>query len=547
MNKVKSFIIPIFLIILAVAVSYSNLTGSFFEQDEWHSFGYYTYLSSLNGPEFFQTILKNDPLAHFTPLSLFFKMEFYRLFGLNSSAYFFASITFHILVSLTVYFLALKLTKKRLPAILGGVFFAINSSHYQAVTWLGTFEGAELSTFFGLLSILGFLIFLDMKKKIFLGLSMLSILIALLFKETALTFLLLLVVLIILKETGKSKAYTLLKLGGTLLLYMLLRSSYLIFGSRGESVITQESSNTFLMTGYNVLTLPIKVFSQVLLPNEFMVDITNKATTPPGLYQYFGKGPWILENALRYDFLMIPVGLIICSVLFLISRRLSFKSPFYLGLLTIFFTLLPFLVLKKYLIYFDSRYLYTATVGFSLIITAITAYFINGRKYTGVIVAVLVIIFSAHVISLRDTVNNHVSLGDLRKQILSKIAYDNPKLPKRVVFYTESDTAYYGLYDHEKILPFQSGFGQTLLVYYQQNEQYSHKFYKDFFLWEIGEQGYRETDGRGFGYYRDLDLLKNDLKQYNIPTDSVIAYSWNSKANTLTNTTEQVRSRLSNE
>ncbi|KKS65486.1 MAG: hypothetical protein UV33_C0002G0007 [Candidatus Daviesbacteria bacterium GW2011_GWA1_42_6] len=554
MNKIKSSLIPIILIILAVAVSYSNLTGSFFEQDEWHSFGYYTYLSSLDGLEFFQTILQNDPLAHFTPLSLFFKMEFYRLFGLNSSAYFFASITFHVLVSLTVYFLALQLTKKKLPAALGGLFFAVNSSHYQAVTWLGTFEGAELSTLFGALSLIGFLIFLDTKRKVLLNLSLLSILIALLFKETALTFLLLLATLIVFKETGKNKVYTLLKLGGILLFYILLRSSYLIFGSRGEVAINQEAGNTFLMTGYNVLSLPIKVFSQVLLPNELMVDITNKATTPFGLYQYFGKGPWILENALRYDFLMIPAGLIICLVLFLIGRRLSIKLPFYLGLLMIIFTLLPFLVLKKYLIYFDSRYLYTATVGFSLIISTIIAYLMNDQKFTqtwflklGASLAVLAIIFSMHLIALKDTIDTHVKLGSLRKQILSKLVYDNPKLPKNAVFYTESDSVYYGLPDQEKILPFQSGFGQTLLVYYQQNEQYSYKFYKDFFLWEISEQGYRETDGRGFGYYHNFDLLKKDLKQYNIPTDSIIAYSWNSKASTLINITDEVKARLDNE
>jgi len=127
------------------------------------------------------------------------------------------------------------------------------------------------------------------------------------------------------------------------------------------------------------------------------------------------------------------------------------------------------------------------------------------------------------------------------------LVYDNPKLPKNAVFYTESDSVYYGLPDQEKILPFQSGFGQTLLVYYQQNEQYSYKFYKDFFLWEISEQGYRETDGRGFGYYHNFDLLKKDLKQYNIPTDSIIAYSWNSKASTLINITDEVKARLDNE
>lgn len=555
MNKIKGSLIAIFLIILAVSVSYSDLPASFFEQDEWHSFGYYNYLFSLNGPEFIKTVLKSGPLAHFTPLSLFFKIGFYQLFGLNSSAYFFASITFHMLASLAVYFLALQFLKKRLPAFLGGLFFAINSSHYQAVTWLGTFEGAELSTLFGILSLLGFLVFLDTKKKVLLNLSLFSILIALLFKETALTFLLLLTTLMIFKENGKNKIYALLKLGGVSLFYILLRSSYLIFGPRGSEVVTsQETGKTFLMAGYNILSLPIKVFPQILIPNELIVSITNKATTPLDLYQRLGYGPWVLENALRYDLLMIPAGFVICLILFLIGKRLNHKLPLYTGLLTIVLTLLPFLILRKYLVYFDSRYLYTATVGFSLIIGSVSAYLIGDKRdfrksflKVGAVSVILAVIFSSHLITLKDTITAHVTLGNLRKQILAKMVYDNPNLSEKVVFYTESDSIYYGLPDRETILPFQSGFGQTLLVYYQQSEQYSEKFFKDFFLWEIDEQGYREADGRGFGYYRNFDLLKRDVKQYNIPTDNIIAYSWNGKINALMNITDEVRDLLDNE
>lgn len=552
MSKFKS-VIPVIIISFIVLFAYFGLQDSFFEQDEWHSFGYYTYLSSLDGLELFQTIFKNDPLAHFTPLSLFFKMSLYRIFGLNASAYFVVSIFLHALVSLSVYFLSLKLIKKKLPALVGALFFSLNSSHYQAITWLGTFEGAELSTLFGLLSLIGFLLFFDTKKKVLLNLSLLSILIALLFKETALTFLFLLAALIAFKETGKNKINTLLRLGGVSLFYILLRSSYLIFGSRGQTVVSQEAGNTFLITGYNILSLPIKVFSQVLLPNELIVDMTNKASTPDGLYQYFGRGPWVLENALRYDFLMIPVGLLIFLILFLIGRKLSLKLPFYLGLLTIIFTLLPFLIFKKYLVYFDSRYIYSATVGFSLVISSFLYFLLNEQKLAVknvfkylVISIILVAVFSSHLITLRETVAAHTELGKTRKMILNKVYYENPKLPEKVIFYTESDTHYYGLPDQEKILPFQSGLGQTLLVYYQGKELYPDKFFRDFFLWEIGEQGYREVDGRGFGYYRNFDLLKKDLKQYNIPTDSVIAYSWDSKTNTLTNNTDRVKARLNN-
>ena len=164
----KLHLLVIGLIILIVIAGYYQLPRSFFEQDEWHSFGYYNYLLSLNGLDFLGNALKSGPFAHFTPFSLFFKMGLYKLFGLNAAPYFLVSIFLHILVSLAVYMLILLFLKKQLPALFSAIFFAINSSHYQAVTWIGTFEGTELSTLFGIVALIfGFLYLEKNTKKYF--------------------------------------------------------------------------------------------------------------------------------------------------------------------------------------------------------------------------------------------------------------------------------------------------------------------------------------------------------------------------------------------
>lgn len=554
MSKLKSSFPAVLIILLVTLFAYYGLQESFFEQDEWHSFGYYNHLLTLSKNEFFKNILSNGPLSHFTPLSLFFKMSLYQFFGLNASLYFIVSILLHTLVSVAVYFLALQLTKRRLPSLIGALFFSINSSHYQAVTWLGTFEGAELATLFGVISILCLLAFLDFQKKKFLYLSIFAVLIALLFKETAVTFLFTLAVLIIFKIRGQIRRIAILNLGGATLLYILLRFSSLLWGVRqSEAVTGQSGGNILLMATYNIFTLPIKIFSQILLPNEAIISLTNIAATPFGLYQILGRGPWVLENGLRYDLVMIPVGIVIFLALYMLGKKSNIKFVLFLGLAIMFFALAPFLMMKKYLVYFDSRYLYTATVGFSLIISFIFADlhkakidFKNFFRYM-VIPVILVAATALHMVSLRETITSHVTLGSMRKTILAEIYYENPNLPQKVVFYTESDTPYYGTSNRDRILPFQSGLGQTLLVYYQGKEKYPDKFFADFFLWEIDEQGYREEGGRGFGYYRDFDLLKKAVKQYNIPTQHIIAYSWTGNLNTLTNITDRIRVKLENE
>ena len=134
--------------------------------------------------------------------------------------------------------------------------------------------------------------------------------------------------------------------------------------------------------------------------------------------------------------------------------------------------------------------------------------------------------------------------GEVRKSILTTIQLVYPDLPDKVVVYTQSNQPYYGLPPETKILPFQSGLGQTLLVWYYPTEKFPKEFFADRFLWDIEEQGYKEVGDHGFGYFRDLDLLRDAIGQYNLPGESVIAFSWDGKKNFLTDITQEVRNEI---
>ena len=134
-----------------------------------------------------------------------------------------------------------------------------------------------------------------------------------------------------------------------------------------------------------------------------------------------------------------------------------------------------------------------------------------------------------------------------RKSILDQIIKTYPRLPEKVVFYTESDTAFYGLPPEERIMPFQSGFGQTLLVwYFNQGENWPACFFKpeDDFLFAITEEGYRECSGRGFGYFRNFNLLQETLVENNLSKENVIAFVFKLKYNELIDVTRKVRENL---
>ena len=96
----------------------------------------------------------------------------------------------------------------------------------------------------------------------------------------------------------------------------------------------------------------------------------------------------------------------------------------------------------------------------------------------------------------------------------------------------------------DKIPPFQSGFGQTLLASYWKQEQYPKEFYENRFLWDITSQGYKEVNNTGFGYYRDFSALKLAISQNKISAQSVIAFSYSSRDKRLQDISEEVKQRL---
>lgn len=503
MKLLKEHAVAVVVIVGVILAGYWGLWRSFFEQDEWHTFARYIQMdSATSGAEFWRLALSGGPLSHFTPGALFTKMVFYEWFNLDAAPYFWVSLVWHCLVAVAVYVLVWLVMQKRWPALVGSVFFAINGSHYQAVTWLGNFEGTEGAALWGILSLICFWFYAKRGGKFWIW-SCLSVFVGLLFKEVALTFWLVLVSWSLLGKVGGRKK-VILGLVTLAVLWWSLRYVYLFFGANSLSGGASQGARSYLLTVlYNGVTLPIKVWSEVFLPQSVWVGTAKWLSARRGEIVAW-RGPWVSWEAIYYDVITFFVGLaVMVSSLLLVWKKRRNRGGF-LGLALVILSIVPFLALTRYLVVLDSRYLYLATIGVSLILSlALMSGWGVRRKWIkwGVGGLVLVLI-GGHYLALRGVVSEAVAVGGERRAILEEMKKDFPTLPKRVVFYTESDSSYYGLPEGERILPFQSGVGEMLLVWYEKGENWPREFFQNEFLWGITDQGYKEAGEE------DLDILE---------------------------------------
>jgi len=64
------------------------------------------------------------------------------------------------------------------------------------------------------------------------------------------------------------------------------------------------------------------------------------------------------------------------------------------------------------------------------------------------------------------------------------------------------------------------------------------------YLYRLTEEGYLEKGERGFGYFRNMERLKEAVKKNNLSSSSVISYIYLAGSKTLIDNTKQAREEL---
>lgn len=559
-----------YLILLALLIFfvYGNLISTFFQQDEWLTFGGFLNSQSNGGYlQFLENTIVNSGDVHVIPAAVIRSYIQIKAFHLDFSPYAILSILNHIVNTFLVFYLAYLLLKNKALAFFTSIIYAVSSISSQSVTWLAASINTQNSDSFLLLSFIFLYKYIQKKEKSkkFLAFSTICVFLGLLFKETLVIAILIIPIFwAVFSDIKNKKLFWKLffPIFLVMLIFFTIRFS-MTFIAPQAAIISQSKSwesPTTLTYLYRAITFPLKIIPQSIIPANFIIKIANQFVYL-GYPQYFASSasetnPYVVQTIL-FDGASYASGILIIFICFYFYRRFIKEKPelsktLLFSLLLIAISAFPFLLLPGragYFYIFEPRHLSIAVIGASFIITLLV-YGIIGlmfkkekQRYLFSLVLLLsfVLIYTKNV---RSDIRSLAEISQVRKNILSKIYENYPQLPKKAIIFAESDTAYYGLPADEKILPFQSGLGQTLMVWYGFHDNLPNCLFEGDFLYEIHSQGYKECDEYGFGYFRKIEDLKKAVEENNLSPSSVIGFSFDSHTQILTDITSSARKDL---
>ncbi len=554
MRKINKFPkLFIFLLLVFIFICYRKMFSGFFQHDEWIAFG--EMLSRKTDWVGVLTGFFAPDREHYIPICQIIFYAYLKLIKLNFSIYALLSIFLHLVVVVFVYLFSLKVFKKRGLALITCAFFGLSSSVHQATSMVFYDAPPHYSEIVALISLIYFWDFIKTEKIKKFYLSMIWLVISLFIKEVAFGFFLLYPITIVLFKDWHPKRqikyFRLMVIGG--ILYLMLRLSMYFIPNANQTNATVFEMQTPANIVANMVLYPSKVFFQTVFPSRVNLIFSKwltylfprSITGLPGTTQFD-----VFTEQTTLQILSFALFLLVIWGVYWLWRRGKdkiFVKYLIFGLLFIIINSFVYAFASGksgFISYIDSRNLYMQSVGTAIFLVSLAAIVFKKRP-SSIIIFILPFVL-LHVVYLDKELTAISEMGAVRKSILFQIKREYPRLPPKVIFYTESDTSYYGMPETEKILPFELGLGRTLLVWYQIDENFPQIFFKRPFLWHPTSEGYVEEGDRGFGYFRKIELVRKVVKEKKLSLDSIFAYRFDSSDNSLTNVTSEIRDKLRN-
>lgn len=560
--------IYILLFVVLAYFTFGSLFRTFFLQDEWQYFGSSIHALSTSQPILYTILPFQGQLTHFFPLATLSFLGEYLLFKTNFTPYALLGLLLHVANSLLLYKIVKTISENKIIALASAWLFLVNSISHQPVTWIAAGIGTLPATLLLLISILTFVYYLESNKKKYFFLCIVSLVGSILFKEISLFVLILLPaywlfhLLLYKRPINKKLLASFLSIG---IFYFLLRLVFIFFQIRspqpeiGEAA-TSSTVASIVVYLFRIITIPLKGLPQLFFPEKFLLTISDglvRVAYPQYVSTDGAVNPYISQSIV-FDLVCYLLAIIICVIVYFLVRsfiktkQFSLVSTTVFGFLLASTSLLPFIFIPGkagYFSIFEPRNLYIGVMGASILVVLFIYKMVNylskaQNKHFYLMIIFLIPLFLFHITTTRGNLQKLEHIADVRRSLLNSIKQEYPKLPQTVIFYTQSDTAYYGMPDEEKILPVQSGFGRMLMVWYQDAQHFPGCLYENQFLHGLLDQDYKKCQERGFGYFRDYRKLIDAVKNNSINLESVISYSWNGSKEEFKDITEIIRDRL---
>lgn len=534
MNKtLKTFLLIFSIFFIIIFLVTFGLLNGYFEQDEW--LGIAEIMRSYSHPWW---VIFIPAQIHFSPVGELFYHTLYGLFKLQAQYYFIAALIIHSVVSTLVYFLANRITNNKIIALITGLFFLLNGRAHQAFTHLAIFH----TTTTALMLILIFFVYASSIKDKVLSFKNTVILFAIFLAAAATReegIIIIPISLAYLLTFGRGKLN--IKNIKYIVIFLLGVFSFLLIRLFAQTLYTNPIPIQYQITGsgasYNLLTLPIKFIIQNLINYNniavFLLAHTDKIY--PDVTSYFASQAPIMDAAFFYIFGIMSsiVGLWIWT---LRPKRIGLILGFCLAWIGSDAFMLSFV--GRHISVIEPRYLYFSSFPVILIfvIFAHSIYtskskinYINFFKKISIILLLIVLLITS-IQQIRTAVDYMSHSGKVKREVFNNLLKVHPKLSKNTIFFIKCIIKCYRNSDlgipNENVLPFSSGPGMNILVYYaskQGEEKQWGPFFTNEFLFQIYSEDYKRIRDRSFGYFVTKSKLIEALKKNNLPTDVVVA------------------------
>ena len=217
-----------------------------------------------------------------------------------------------------------------------------------------------------------------------------------------------------------------------------------------------------------------------------------------------------------------------------------------------FISIIPYVPLPRFNSFLEQRYYYTPNIFAAVLLTVVADFYIDILKffkYRHIFsIAIIGIILFHNYFTLQEDLRNKVALASVRKNILFQFKKELPVLPaKKNVFYVTGNGKDYLMEGAGLKVPFQSGFGNVLMIWYFDKNKITPGLLDDAFLYQLADQGYKQIGQSGFGYYFQRKKLLNDLHKKKFSVDNVLSFYWDVSSKKLLQTTISERKELMKE
>jgi tetratricopeptide (TPR) repeat protein len=386
--KLSNNYVILFILLLFILAAYGNiLNNELLWDDEVFIVENQEIRSFSSIPGFFFT---PDKGGLYRPVKRTLLTLNFNLWGLNRWGYHLNSMVLHFFCTVLIFFISLKLFKKRNLAFLASIIFAVHPIHTERVTGV-TASFDLLGIVFYLLAFFLYLLFREEGKAKFLYLSLFTFVLALLSSEEAIT--LPLVVLLyeaifhhkrfwdnFRKEDVKSlfkRAWGYFFILG---LYLIVR--FLVLGrvARRNTYVTADFYSTMLTMSRVV----VKYIGSLILPVNLSLNDSIPASTS------------------IFDLRVIISLIIIVFILFLAFWQWSRNKLISFFIFWFFITLIPFYNIIPIRVLQQERYLYLASFSVCVLFSLLYCRMKKMNRILGAVFVVFLILFFTSATFLRN-------------------------------------------------------------------------------------------------------------------------------------------------